>query len=73
MYLIYKSSTTFTCIYKNFYLYLQAIKQYKDMALSLTINKVNVAASFAAGATVANAVASGGTAPYVYSLATGGR
>lgn len=42
------------------------------MALSLTINKVNVAASFAAGATVANAVASGGTAPYVYSLATGG-
>lgn len=70
--MIYKSSTTFTCIYENFYLYLQAIKQYKDMALSLTINKVNVAASFAAGATVATAVASGGTTPYVYSLATGG-
>lgn len=42
------------------------------MALNITINKVNVAASFAAGATVANAVASGGTVPYVYSLATGG-
>lgn len=42
------------------------------MALNITINKVRVAASFAAGATVATAVASGGTAPYVYSLATGG-
>lgn len=42
------------------------------MALNITINKVNVAASFAAGATVATAVASGGTTPYVYSLATGG-
>lgn len=42
------------------------------MALNITINKVSVAASFAAGATVATAVASGGTAPYVYSLATGG-
>lgn len=41
------------------------------MALNITINKVKVAASFAAGATVATAVASGGTAPYVYSLATG--
>lgn len=42
------------------------------MALNITINKVSVAASFTAGATVATAVASGGTAPYVYSLATGG-
>lgn len=42
------------------------------MALNITINKVSVAASFAAGATVATAVASGGTTPYVYSLATGG-
>lgn len=42
------------------------------MALNITINKVSVAASFAAGATVATAAASGGTAPYVYSLATGG-
>lgn len=41
------------------------------MALNITINKVNVAASFAAGATVATAIASGGTTPYVYSLATG--
>lgn len=41
------------------------------MALNIKINKVNVAASFAAGATVATAVASGGTTPYVYSLATG--
>lgn len=41
------------------------------MALNITINKVGMAASFAAGATVATAVASGGTAPYVYSLATG--
>ena len=40
------------------------------MALSITINKVAVAAFFAAGATVATAVASGGTT-YVYSLATG--
>lgn len=42
------------------------------MALNIIINKVSVAASFAAGATVATAVASGGTTPYVYSLATGG-
>ena len=42
------------------------------MALNITINKVSVAASFAAGATVATAVASEGTTPYVYSLATGG-
>lgn len=42
------------------------------MALNITINKVSVAASFAAGATVATAVASRGTTPYVYSLATGG-
>lgn len=42
------------------------------MALNITINKVSVAASFTAGATVATAVASGGTTPYVYSLATGG-
>ena len=41
------------------------------MALSITINKVAVAASFAAGATVATAVATGGAAPYVYNLATG--
>lgn len=41
------------------------------MALNITINKVAVAASFAVGATVATAVATGGTAPYVYSLATG--
>ena len=40
------------------------------MALNITINKVAVAASFAAGATVATAVASGGTT-YTYSLATG--
>lgn len=42
------------------------------MALNITINKVNAVVSFAAGATVATAVASGGTTPYVYSLATGG-
>lgn len=42
------------------------------MALNIIINKVSVAASFAAGATVATAVASGGTAPYIYSLAIGG-
>lgn len=42
------------------------------MALNITINKVSVAVSFAAGAKVATAVASGGTTPYVYSLATGG-
>ena len=41
------------------------------MALNITINKVNAVVSFAAGATVATAVASGRTAPYVYSLATG--
>ena len=42
------------------------------MALNITINKVNAVVSFAAGATVATAVASGGTTPYVYSLDTGG-
>ena len=42
------------------------------MALNITINKEAQATSFAAGATVAIALASGGTAPYVYSLATGG-
>lgn len=42
------------------------------MALNITINKVDAVVSFAAGATVATAVASGGTTPYVYSLATGG-
>lgn len=41
------------------------------MTLNITINKVAVATSFAAGATVATAVTTGGTAPYVYSLATG--
>lgn len=41
------------------------------MALNITINRVSVAASFAAGSTVATAVVSGGTTPYVYSLATG--
>lgn len=41
------------------------------MALSIIINKVAVATSFAAGATIATAVASGGTTPYIYSLATG--
>ena len=42
------------------------------MALSITINKTAVAASYPAGSTVATAVASGGTTPYTYSLATGG-
>ena len=42
------------------------------MALNITINKVAVTASFAAGDTVATAVTTGGTAPYVYSLATDG-
>lgn len=42
------------------------------MALNITINKVAVAASFAAGAKVADIVASGGTSPYAYELATGG-
>lgn len=41
------------------------------MALSLTINKVDVAQSFAAGAIVATISASGGTAPYTYNLTTG--
>lgn len=41
------------------------------MTLNITINKATVAASFAAGATVATAVTTGGTTPYVYSLATG--
>lgn len=40
------------------------------MALSITINKVAQAVSFAAGAIVATAVASGGIT-YTYSLATG--
>ena len=42
------------------------------MALSITINKVAVADSFAAGTKVANIVVSGGTSPYSYSLASGG-
>lgn len=42
------------------------------MALNITINKTTVAASYPAGSTVATAVASGGTTPYTYSLATGG-
>ena len=42
------------------------------MALSVTINKVNVANSFSAGTKVADIVASGGTSPYAYELATGG-
>lgn len=42
------------------------------MALNITINKTTVAASYPAGSTVATAVASGGTTPYAYSLATGG-
>ena len=42
------------------------------MALSITINKVAVAASFAAGTKVADIVVSGGTRPYSYSLASGG-
>lgn len=42
------------------------------MALNITINKTVVAASYPAGSTVATAVASGGTTPYTYSLATGG-
>lgn len=41
------------------------------MALNITINKQPVAASFVAGSTIATAVASEGTAPYTYSLATG--
>ena len=41
------------------------------MALNITINKTAVAASYPAGSTVATAVASGGTTPYTYSLATG--
>lgn len=42
------------------------------MALNITINKTAVAASYPAGSTVATAVASGGTTPYTYSIATGG-
>ena len=42
------------------------------MALSITINKVAVADSFAAGTKVADIVASGGTSPYAYEFATGG-
>lgn len=42
------------------------------MALSITINKVVVADSFAAGTKVADIVVSGGTSPYSYSLASGG-
>lgn len=42
------------------------------MALNITINKTVVAASYPAGSTVATAVASGGTTPYTYSIATGG-
>ena len=42
------------------------------MGLSITINKVAVADSFAAGTKVADIVVSGGTSPYSYSLASGG-
>lgn len=42
------------------------------MALNITINKVAVADSFAAGTKVADIVVSGGTSPYSYSLASGG-
>ena len=42
------------------------------MALSITINKVDVAASFSAGTKVADISVSGGTSPYAYELATGG-
>ena len=42
------------------------------MALNIAINKTAVAASYPAGSTVATAVASGGTTPYTYSIATGG-
>lgn len=42
------------------------------MALNITINKTAVAASYPAGSTVVTAVASGGTTPYTYSIATGG-
>ena len=42
------------------------------MALSITINKVAVAASFTAGTKVADIAVSGGTSPYAYELATGG-
>lgn len=42
------------------------------MALSITINKVAVADSFAAGTKVADIAVSGGTSPYAYELATGG-
>lgn len=42
------------------------------MALNITINKTAVVASYSAGSTVATAVASGGTTPYTYSIATGG-
>lgn len=41
------------------------------MVLNISINKSNVASSFAAGSIVATAVASGGTSPYIYGLATG--
>ena len=41
------------------------------MALNITIVKVPVATSFAAGAKVAAAAASGGIAPYTYNLVTG--
>lgn len=41
------------------------------MALSITIDKVAVADSFAAGTKVADIVVSGGTSPYSYSLASG--
>lgn len=41
------------------------------MDLNIIINKVDVAESFNPGDTVATAIASGGTAPYVYSLARG--
>lgn len=41
------------------------------MALSITINKQPVSVSFTTGSIIATALASGGTVPYTYSLATG--
>lgn len=42
------------------------------MALNITINKVAVSDSFAAGTKIADIVVSGGTSPYSYSLSSGG-
>lgn len=48
------------------------ITKLNDMALNITTDKTAVAASYPAGSTVATVAAGGGTAPYTYSLATGG-